>query len=49
MRLDLLFTDQPGFRKPRAGVCHLCGQPCLEHPNTHHRFWVFLAVLFHHH
>lgn len=45
MRLDRAFTDQPGFRKPRAGVCHLCAQPCIEHPAWAHRFSAFLALI----
>lgn len=42
--LDRLFTDDAGFRKPRAGRCHLCGRPCLEHPATAHRVRALWAI-----
>jgi hypothetical protein len=43
--LDRLFTDDLGFRKPRAGRCHLCGTPCLEHPAWKHRLFAAWALL----
>jgi len=44
-RLDAYGTDQPGFRKPRHGRCHLCGTPCLEHPAWAHRARALWALL----
>lgn len=37
MRLDLYASDEPGFRKPRQGVCGLCGDRVIEHPSWAHR------------
>ena len=44
MLLDRPFTDDAGFRKPRHGLCHLCGAPCLEHPAWKHRLFVVWAI-----
>lgn len=43
-RLDLVGVDDR-WRKPRTGVCFLCGDPILTHPTLRHRFWAVLALI----
>lgn len=43
-RLDFIGTDDR-WRKPRTGVCFLCGDPVIDHPCLKHRARALWALL----